>query len=404
MLNVPAASAAPVPPAHTSACARPSATARAAITIDASGVARAALAGSAAFAIDTGASTTSTPAGGSPSSAAGPNRSTRAPRAAASAAPAATSAGPRSAPLQSTATTGLRPGRRRAPPTTRDCESAAEMVPGCQRPLASLPLVVIVVVVVLVHARRRRSRGPRRCRTRGHTRCGRRGLWHCGHSFTAGVPILCCARRLAVRLCDCFFLGTAIETEGYQDGDSHRCGSGLYSSFSSRSFAQRGSGAASWWCSGPASLRSAAHTGHSPAQSSRQSIFAGIASANASRAHAARSSVSSCTYGLSSSSPAAGRSTSRASTSTRGLGFLQAAHARARHAAAKREPQRVAAADHPRDLQLHRDARGLGRVALAAQRQRLDRHLQRQPAPLAGGQPQTGEVEVVGLRSHRVSG
>ena len=42
MLKVPAASAAPVPPAQTSAWARPSATARAAITIEASGVVRAA--------------------------------------------------------------------------------------------------------------------------------------------------------------------------------------------------------------------------------------------------------------------------------------------------------------------------------------------------------------------------
>ena len=61
MLKSPAASAAPVPPAHTSACARPSATARAACTIEASGVARAARAGSALLAIETGASITSTP-------------------------------------------------------------------------------------------------------------------------------------------------------------------------------------------------------------------------------------------------------------------------------------------------------------------------------------------------------
>src|SRR5271154_3036115 len=105
MLNVPAASAAPVPPAHTSACARPAASALAACTIEASGVERAALTGSGALAIDTGASTTSTPVGSAPSSAAGPNRITCAPCSLAIAAPAATSAGPRSAPLQSTATT-----------------------------------------------------------------------------------------------------------------------------------------------------------------------------------------------------------------------------------------------------------------------------------------------------------
>src|SRR6185312_3485198 len=111
MLKVPAARAAPVPPAQTSACALPSATALVASTIDASRVVRAAATGSAALAIETGASTTSTPAGGSPSSAAGPNRSTRAPWAAAIAAPAATSDGPRSAPLQSTATTGSEASR-----------------------------------------------------------------------------------------------------------------------------------------------------------------------------------------------------------------------------------------------------------------------------------------------------
>ncbi len=61
MLNVPAASAAPVEPAHTSACALPSATARVACTIEACGVERTAATGSAAFAIDTGASTTAHP-------------------------------------------------------------------------------------------------------------------------------------------------------------------------------------------------------------------------------------------------------------------------------------------------------------------------------------------------------
>ena len=105
MLKVPAASAAPVPPAQTSACARPSATALAACTIEASGVLRTAPTGSLALAIDTGASTTSTPSRASPTSSAGPNRITCAPSAAAIAAPAATSAGPRSEPLQSTATT-----------------------------------------------------------------------------------------------------------------------------------------------------------------------------------------------------------------------------------------------------------------------------------------------------------
>src|SRR5271167_4625567 len=138
MLNKPAASAAPVPPAHTNACARPCATARAAWTIEASGFARAALAGSGLLAIDSGASTTCTLAAGSPSSAAGPNRITRAPRLAAIAAPAATSAGPRSAPLQSTATTGWSEA------------SARTGIPADATPA----LLVIVLVIVAVAAGR----------------------------------------------------------------------------------------------------------------------------------------------------------------------------------------------------------------------------------------------------------
>ena len=91
--NRPAASAAPVEPPETSASARPSATACTACTIEASGVARTARAGSPAFAIETGASTTSSPGAGS-ISAAGPKTSTRTPlREAASAPPRATSRG-----------------------------------------------------------------------------------------------------------------------------------------------------------------------------------------------------------------------------------------------------------------------------------------------------------------------
>jgi len=47
----------------------------------------------------------------------------------------------------------------------------------------------------------------------GHTRWGRRGLWHCGHALIAGELILCCDRRLVVRLCDCFCFGTAMSDE-----------------------------------------------------------------------------------------------------------------------------------------------------------------------------------------------
>src|SRR3954465_8254700 len=103
MLNRPAASAAPVVPPATKASQSPSATAFAARTIEASGVWRTALAGSGALAIDTGASTTSTPSATSPIAPAGPNSTGVTPWAAAIAAPAAPSAGPRSAPLASTA-------------------------------------------------------------------------------------------------------------------------------------------------------------------------------------------------------------------------------------------------------------------------------------------------------------
>ena len=73
-LNSAAASAGPVEPPDTNAWARPSATARVAWTIDASGVVRTAFAGSAFLAIETGASTTSTPAGTAPISLAGPEQ------------------------------------------------------------------------------------------------------------------------------------------------------------------------------------------------------------------------------------------------------------------------------------------------------------------------------------------
>ena len=125
MLNSPAASAAPVPPAHTSACARPSATALAACTIEASGVGshRARRVGalgdrhrrvhhlhaavrcrSPSWRRRARTAVTRAPLRG---------RHRRAGR---------TSAGPRSAPLQSTATTGCVSGseRRRARSTRRE--------------------------------------------------------------------------------------------------------------------------------------------------------------------------------------------------------------------------------------------------------------------------------------------
>ena len=232
MLNSPAASAAPVPPAHTSAWARPAATALAAWTIDASGVDRAARTGSALFAIDTGASMTSTSGGISPSSPAGPNSSTLAPASAASAAPAATSAGPRSAPLQSTATTGSRiPARW---PGEED-ES-----PGAN----ALGVVVIVAVIV----RRRRHdltagvEATHRTDTVGSPRAvALRARVHRGREDLVLRPAL---SRAAVRL---LFLGDGHRSQ--KASTATRPGGGeavaapcSHSSFSSLSFAQRESG------------------------------------------------------------------------------------------------------------------------------------------------------------------
>ena len=98
-----AASVGPVLPAETRASARPSFTERAAWTIEASGFERTAWAGSSCPPIVSGASTTSTPPPLSPSSAAGPKRSTSEPE---RRAPSATAAGPLSAPFASTAITG----------------------------------------------------------------------------------------------------------------------------------------------------------------------------------------------------------------------------------------------------------------------------------------------------------
>src|ERR1700722_19471117 len=142
----PAASATPVEPLQTSACARPSPTAIAACTIEACGASRTALIGDGSLAIDSGASTISIPSPPSPSAAAGPNRITLTPWAAAMRAPAATSEGPRSAPLASTATT-VTPGapRGRAPRwlNRRPLRAAGEW-PGA----SDQPSMFVIVVVL----------------------------------------------------------------------------------------------------------------------------------------------------------------------------------------------------------------------------------------------------------------
>ena len=225
MLKIPAASAAPVPPAHTSASARPSATARAALTIEASGVVRAAFTGSGAFAIETGESSTSTPAGSAPRLSAGPNSSTRTPRSAASAAPAATSPGPRSAPLQSTATTGCRS------PGAAPCGRA-----GRQRPSRSGMLVIVLVI----GCGRAHDLAPGVEAADRADPVGTAGVVALGAGVdrrsvdpVLGAPLGGAAVRLL------FLWYRHRSEEGYQQPPVR------YSSRSSRSFAQRGSGACS---------------------------------------------------------------------------------------------------------------------------------------------------------------
>jgi hypothetical protein len=271
-LKRPAANAAPVPPAQTSACARPSATARAACTIEACGIARTAAVGSGLLAIETGASTTSMPGAGAPIWPAGPNSSTRTPRAAASLAPAATSAAPKSAPLASTATTttsALEPPSgwvRRVSPiaTATHCHrpamaGAARHWQAATRDRGRAP-------------RARRPRVRRRSRTRGtpgeacagcdsaSTRraperrpCAGRGAWRCGcgtafswgrpsrrKATTAGPPA-----RPAAAPRDRAFAGRGACTAARRLVVACTAARRLvvaYSRRSSRSLAQRGSG------------------------------------------------------------------------------------------------------------------------------------------------------------------
>src|SRR6266550_6739288 len=282
-LNRDAASAAPVPPAHTSACARPAATAFAACTIEACGWALTAPARSGLLAIETGASTTSTREEGAPSSPAGPNRSECTPCSAARAAPAATSAAPRSAPLQSTATT---------------VSGASSAAAGDEEGGASGATPVLLVVVLVIAAA-----GARR-----HDLEAGVGAAHRAHPVRSPRAVAARARvqcRGADLVLGAALGGPAVRLLFLRDGHrgekatSRKRG---YFSLSSRSLAQRGSAPRSWWWPSGASLRSAAHTGHRPAQSSRQSTLSGAVSTKASRAQAARSRVSSFTYGLSSSS------------------------------------------------------------------------------------------------------
>src|SRR5690348_5477297 len=262
MLNSPAARAEPVEPPDTRAWARPSATARVAYTIDASGVERTANAGYWALAMETGASTTSTPAGTGSISPAGPNSSTPVPRSAAMAAPAATSAGPRSAPPASTATrTIARPLALGGGLTRLRFYDLAPFVVAAYRtdPVRQSGAVALGARVV--------RRGADLV-LRPAAGCAGMGLLLFGDSHCHGsVPRALADPRLGAR-------------RGYWRR-------------SSESLAQRWSGWR-WPCpwSGPAAFKSAPHSAHRPAQSERHRTCAGNDSASASRAQARRSRTS----------------------------------------------------------------------------------------------------------------
>ena len=147
MLKRPAASAGPVDPPETNASASPSATARAARTIEASGR-RADRRDRVGRLRDRHRGVDDLDArGAGPISSAGPYRRTRTPCDAASAAPSATSDGPRSAPLASTATVMLIGGRllSGADSPTGAC------APGRAGRAATWLVLVVVIVIVHVH-------------------------------------------------------------------------------------------------------------------------------------------------------------------------------------------------------------------------------------------------------------
>src|SRR4051794_28519749 len=232
---------APVGPALTSAAERPSATSAAARTTEAPGRDRTAATGSSEFVISSSAATSSTPSRFRTSArvSGSPNTRSLMPSAVAARAPANTDWVPRSAPRPSRATVTA---KRYSSVPAADSRGAASAI-SCS--ITSRPAYV-----------------PQT----GHTRCGKRGLWHRGHALSRGALILWVARRLSRRVREVLFFGTAMKLRMLAAPLA-----GHWSSFISRNFAHRGSGADSWRCSaGSASLKDTPHTGHSPLQSGRQ--------------------------------------------------------------------------------------------------------------------------------------
>src|SRR5207249_10770726 len=136
-------------------------------------------------------------------------------------------------------------------------------------PVRTRALLGVVLVVVLG--------------SRGHDLATRVGAAHRAHAMRPARAVA--ARALIERGRPDLVLGAPLGGAAVGLlflGDRHRAprlpARPCYSSLSSDSLAQRASGARSCAWPGPASLRSAAHTGHRPAQSSRHSTFTGAPS------------------------------------------------------------------------------------------------------------------------------
>ncbi len=373
-----------MPPAQTSACARPSATALAACTIEACGSARTAAHRVGGLGdrdrrvdhLDARRRLAELVRGAEQDARARPVRppAPRLPR-------------PRPGPGRRRCSPPRRPRRRGRLLQTADPAGGAS---GSHR--------LVVVVIVIVRARASRPRDRRRCRTPGTPGAAGGG---CGTADRRSRrERRSCAGPAAWR-CGC---GTAFSW-GPPSTQKATSPATRYSSSSSLSFAQRGSGGARGDAPAPASLRSAAHTGQSPAQSSRRAPSAGTRARTRRAPSRARSSVSSCDVGaleLLAPSPCAVVDLTRLHRRRSGDASLQAAHAGADGPRLEAQPQRVPAADHPRDVELDGHAHRLG--AGSARRPARQRSISPRAASrraLARAQPQAGQVEVVGSGCHR---
>ena len=85
-----------------------------------------------------------------------------------------------------------------------------------------------------------------------------------------------------------------------------------------------------------------------------------------------------------------------------GRGRLEAAHARSFERGGEAKPQRVAAAGHARDVEGHVGTGRRHRVALAPEAKLAHGDLELDPPPLSPAQPEPAEIEAVGARSHAV--